>query len=70
MADVKLTSDKGSMDKRISDRLKPSGEGLGADHHVVKGTGPTRAHTFIHHGGTAGGSRGVQGNKLTEGEKK
>jgi hypothetical protein len=53
--DVKLTSDKGSMDKRISDRLKPSGEGLGADHHIVKGTGPTRTHTFIHHGSSQGG---------------
>jgi hypothetical protein len=37
-------------EQRIADRLKPSGEGLGADHHVVKGTGPTRTHTFIHHG--------------------
>jgi hypothetical protein len=35
-------------EQRIADRLKPSGEGLGADHHVVKGTGPTRTHTFIH----------------------
>jgi hypothetical protein len=38
-----------SPEQRIADRLKPSGEGLGADHHVVKGTGPTRTHTFVHH---------------------
>jgi hypothetical protein len=50
--DVRLTSDKGSMEKRVSDRLRNSGEGLGADHHVVKGTGPTRTHTNIHHGST------------------
>jgi hypothetical protein len=55
--EIKLTSDKGSMDKRISDRLRPSGEGLGADHHVVKGSGPTRTHTFLHHGSSQGGAK-------------
>ena len=39
-----------SMEQRIADRLKPSGDPR-ADHHVVHGTGPTRTHTFIHHPG-------------------
>jgi hypothetical protein len=38
-----------SMEQRIADRLKPSGDAAHADHHAVHGTGPTRAHTFIHH---------------------
>jgi hypothetical protein len=48
MTDVKLTSDKGSMEKRIADRLKPSGA-PGAAHSVTHGTGPTRTVTQIHH---------------------
>jgi hypothetical protein len=47
MAEVKYSGK--SPEQRISDRLKPSGEGLGADVHVVKGTGPNRTHTFVHH---------------------
>jgi hypothetical protein len=39
-----------SMEQRIADRLKPSGDPR-ADHHAVHGTGPTRTHTFIHHPG-------------------
>jgi hypothetical protein len=39
-----------SMEQRIADRLKPSGDPR-ADHHAVHGTGPTRAHTFVHHAG-------------------
>jgi hypothetical protein len=39
-----------SMEQRIADRLKPSGDPR-ADHHAVHGTGPTRAHTFVHHSG-------------------
>jgi hypothetical protein len=38
-----------SMEQRIADRLKPSGDAAHADHHAVHGTGPTRTHTFIHH---------------------
>jgi hypothetical protein len=38
-----------SMEQRIADRLKPSGDAAHADHHAVHGTGHTRAHTFIHH---------------------
>jgi len=38
-----------SMDQRIADRLKNSGDVAHADHHAVHGTGPTRAHTNIHH---------------------
>ena len=37
-----------SPEQRIADRLKNSGEGLGATHHAVHGTGPTRTHTNIH----------------------
>ena len=56
MPDVKLTSDKGSMEKRINDRLRNSGEGIPADAHVVKGSGPTRTHTNLHHSSTNHGS--------------
>jgi hypothetical protein len=46
-----------SPEQRIADRLKNSGGGdLKSDHHAVHGTGPLRAHTNIHHSGTAGGS--------------
>jgi hypothetical protein len=38
-----------SMDQRVADRLKNSGDTAHADHHVVHGTGPTRTHTQIHH---------------------
>jgi hypothetical protein len=39
-----------SMEQRIADRLKNSGDPR-ADHHAVHGTGPTRTHTNIHHAG-------------------
>jgi hypothetical protein len=39
-----------SMEQRIADRLKNSGDPR-ADHHAVQGTGPTRTHTNIHHAG-------------------
>jgi hypothetical protein len=39
-----------SMEQRIADRLKNSGDPR-ADHHAVHGTGPTRTHTNIHHSG-------------------
>jgi hypothetical protein len=38
-----------SMEQRIADRLKPSGDIAHADVHAVHGTGPTRAHTEVHH---------------------
>jgi hypothetical protein len=38
-----------SMEQRVADRLKNSGDAAHADHSVVHGTGPTRAHTNIHH---------------------
>jgi hypothetical protein len=38
---------------RIANRLKNSGDVANADHSVVHGTGPTRAHTNIHHYGSA-----------------
>jgi hypothetical protein len=42
-----------SPQQRINDRLKNSGGDLPTDAHVVKGSGPTRTHTNIHHAGTA-----------------
>jgi hypothetical protein len=39
-----------SMEQRIADRLKPSGDPR-ADYHTQKGDGPTRTHTFGHHAG-------------------
>jgi hypothetical protein len=38
-----------SMEQRVADRLKTSGDIAHADVHAVHGTGPTRAHTHIHH---------------------
>jgi hypothetical protein len=46
--DVKLTSDKGSMQQRIADRLKNSGAGTNPHETAVHGTGPTRTYTNIH----------------------
>jgi hypothetical protein len=58
MTQVKLTSDRGSMEKRIADRLKPS-TAPNADHTVVKGSGPTRVVHAVHsHGQGAGAGRG------------
>jgi hypothetical protein len=57
MAEVKLTGK--SMEQRIADRLKTSGNVDNADHHVVHGTGPTRTHTLIHSHGQGGSSRRV-----------
>jgi hypothetical protein len=54
-SDIKLTSDKGDMQKRINDRLKNSGAGANPNVSVQKGEGPTRTHTNIHH------SAGVHG---------
>jgi hypothetical protein len=54
--DVKLTSDKGSMEKRIADRLKNSGGGIPADVHAVQGSGPTRVHHNVHHASSNHGS--------------
>jgi hypothetical protein len=61
MAEVKLTSDKGSMEKRIGDRLRPS-TAPNADHVVTKGSGPTRVVHAVHsHGQGAGAGRGPKG---------
>jgi hypothetical protein len=38
-----------SMEQRVADRLKNSGDTAHADHSVVHGTGPTRTHTNIHY---------------------
>jgi hypothetical protein len=37
-----------SMEQRVADRLKNSGDAAHADHSVVHGTGPVRTHTNIH----------------------
>jgi hypothetical protein len=37
-----------SMEQRVADRLKNSGDAAHSDHHAVHGTGPTRTHTNIH----------------------
>jgi hypothetical protein len=37
-----------SMEQRVADRLKNSGDVQHADHHAAHGTGPTRTHTNIH----------------------
>jgi hypothetical protein len=50
---VELKHSGKSMEQRVADRLKNSGDTANADHSVVHGTGPTRTHTNIHHGGTA-----------------
>ena len=59
MAQVKLTSDRGSMEKRISDRLKPSTCDT-ADYVVTKGTGPTRAVHAIHSHGQGAAPRRIK----------
>jgi hypothetical protein len=38
-----------SMEQRIADRLKNSGDTAHADGSVVHGTGPTRTHTNVHY---------------------
>jgi hypothetical protein len=38
-----------SMEHRIADRLKNSGDTAHADHSVVHGTGPMRTHTNLHY---------------------
>jgi hypothetical protein len=51
---VKLTSGKGSMEARIAARLRGSNDHATADHHVVSGSGPTRASHTIHRSGGQG----------------
>jgi hypothetical protein len=63
MPDVRLTSDKGSMEKRIADRLKSSGEGAKPDVMVKTGNSPTRTITHLHHSATNEGSSTKQTNK-------
>jgi len=47
MAEVKHSGK--SMEQRVADRLKNSGDTANAQHSVVHGTGPTRTYTNIHH---------------------
>jgi hypothetical protein len=46
MVETKLTGK--SMEQRVADRLKSSGDIQHSDHHAVHGTGPTRTHSHIH----------------------
>jgi hypothetical protein len=46
MVETKLTGK--SMEQRIADSLKNSGDVAHADHHAAHGTGPERTHTNIH----------------------
>jgi hypothetical protein len=55
---VKLTSDKGSMEARIAARQRPSNEHSTATHHVVHGTGPTKVSHSIHQMNKAHGPLG------------
>jgi hypothetical protein len=67
MVEVKLTGK--SMEQRIADRLKNSGDAQHADVVVQKGDGPTRCFTNIHNtrdtdGGTTNPGEGdVNGRK-------
>jgi hypothetical protein len=61
MADIKLTGP--SMEERISNRLKNSGEGANPDISVQKGTGPTRTHHNIHHGATQSAPMNKRGDR-------
>jgi hypothetical protein len=40
-----------SMEKRVADRLRNSGEGSNPNVHTKHGEGPLRTHTNIHHSG-------------------
>jgi hypothetical protein len=58
MAETKYTSGKGTPERRIADRLKPS-TCSGADHVVTKGEGPTRVvHSVYEKGQGANKGRG------------
>jgi hypothetical protein len=53
-----------SMEQRIADRLKNSGDTAHADVSVVHGTGPTRTHTNIHYSRAQKYGEGVQGEDI------
>jgi hypothetical protein len=60
MVETKLTGP--SMEERIANKLKNSGEGANPDVSVQKGEGPLRTHTNIHHSpNKARGSGGGEG---------
>jgi hypothetical protein len=60
---IKLTGP--SMEQRVADRLRNSGFGANPNQTTVHGTGPTRTHTNIFHGGHVRdhGSEDKEGNK-------
>jgi hypothetical protein len=68
MTEVKLTGK--SMEQRIADRLKNSGDTAHADHSVVHGTGPTRTHTNLHYSRVTDYGKGNPGEGDIEGHKR
>jgi hypothetical protein len=68
MTEVKLTGK--SMEQRIADRLKNSGDTQHADHSVVHGTGPTRTHTNIHYSRDTYYGKGNPGEGSISGRKR
>jgi hypothetical protein len=59
-----------SMDQRVADRLKNSGDTAHADNSVVHGTGPVRTHTNIHHSRVQQYGEGHPGEGSITGEKR
>jgi hypothetical protein len=47
MPEIKLNGP--TMEQRIANRLRNSGDGTNPNVRAVHGTGPTRTHTNIHH---------------------
>jgi hypothetical protein len=60
MAIEKYTSDKGTPEQRIANRLKPSCDTANTDHLVIKGEGPTRVAHAIHSRGQGAAPRRVK----------
>jgi hypothetical protein len=59
-----------SMEQRIADRLKNSGDTAHADHSVVHGTGPTRTHTNLHFSRNTDYGKGNPGEGDIHGHKR
>jgi hypothetical protein len=59
-----------SMEQRVADRLKNSGDTAHADHHAVHGTGPTRTHTQIHNSRVQQYGEGNPGEGSITGQKR
>jgi hypothetical protein len=53
--EVKLTSGRGDMQKRLNDRLRNSGDGANPDLTVKHGEGARRTYSNLHHSASQGG---------------